>query len=113
MTFSNIDIVLSIFYGLVFLLGTLGNAFVIKWFGVKEERKKAGNKLVVVLAVNDFLSSIFVPLLQFHNIVSKALDPPGVWYIGKDLCISLAGLQQAFLIATSFLLMTIAIERFR
>ena len=107
------DIFLIICYGVVFLSGTIGNGLVVKWFGTKKERKRAGNKLVVVLAINDFLSSIFVPLLQIHFIISLSLTPRYLWYLGEGLCRTLFGIQVTFLIATSWLLIAISLERYR
>ena len=100
-------------YCLVFLFGTIGNCVVIQRFGSKAERKKAGNKLVMVLAVNDFLASIFVPLMEVHNIIRVSLHPPYAWYLGKGMCHILHNLQLTFLIATSMLLIAISMERFR
>ena len=113
MKLAALDVVLITCYGLVAVSGTVGNGLVIKWFGTKEERQKAGNKLVVVLAMNDFLSSIFVPLVQIHFIISLSLEPKYAWYLGEGLCRSLYGLQKTFLISPSWLLIAISIERYR
>ena len=107
MVYSAINIIQISFYSFIFIFGTIGNAFVVRWFGVPSEIGKAGNKLVVILAINDFLSSIFVPLHHIHRIVSKE-----TWHIRKALC-ALLGLYYTFLFATSFLLVAISIERFR
>ena len=100
-------------YGIVFVLGAAGNSFVAMMFGTKQERKKPGSKLVIVLAVNDFMSSIFVPLLQIQYLVSRSINVPKLWFLGKFLCHSLSGLQISCLLATSLLLTTISLERFR
>ena len=113
MRFHDVEIALITIYGLVVICGTLGNGLVIKWFVIGEERKKPGNKLVVVLAINDFLASIFVPLDQIHMITSRALGRPLAWYLGKAMCQSLSGIQLTFLSATPLLLIAISVERFR
>ena len=113
MALNGVDIVLTICYGFVFLSGTVGNSFVINWFGKKSERKKAGNKLVVMLAINDLISSVLVPLSQIHYLISASINPPGVWYLGKVLCYSLPGIGRTFLYATSFYLIAISLERYR
>ena len=111
--FDAVEVALLIFNGIVLTSGTVGNILVIRWFGTKEERKKAGNKLVVALAINDFLSSIFVPLFQIHNVIRLALDPPQAWYLGEVFCYLNFGLPVTFLMVTSFLLIAISVERFR
>ena len=113
MPFSVLDIVLMVAYGFVVIFGTVGNGLVIKWFGMREKRKKSGNKLVVFLAANDFLASIFMPLLQIHSIAANALDPQRSWYLGRGLCHSLLGIILSLLYATSMLLIAISVERFR
>ena len=113
MVFTGVDVALIICYALVFLFGTIGNCFVVRWFGNQKERQKAGNKLVTALAVNDFLSSIVVPLWQIHHIFRDSLQPKHAWYIGRGLCYSLPGLGMIFLHVTSFLLVAISLERYR
>ena len=113
MVYKVVDIILIVCYAFVFLSGTVGNGFVIRWFGRKGERRKAGNKLVVMLAINDLLSSVLVPLSQIHYLISASINPPGVWYLGKVLCYSLPGIGRTFLYATSFYLIAISLERYR
>ena len=55
-------------------------------FSTKDERKKAGNKLVIELAINEFLSSIFIPMFQINQMVNDSISPPDAWYLGKTLC---------------------------
>ena len=106
------SITIIVIYSFAFLLGVSGNLFVVKWFGNKRERKKAGNKLVVVLAINDLLSSIFVPMGQIHYMAMNFVSPPRAWYLGRELCYTLNGLQFTFIVATSLFLVMIALERF-
>ena len=107
------DIILVACYGIIFLCGTIGNTLVIKFLSTKAQWNKAANKLLTVLAINDFLSSICVPLLQIQYVVSVSLNPVGKWYLGKGLCYTLPGLQVTFLVATSWLLILVSIEWFR
>ena len=110
MVTNTVDIIQITSYCFVFISGTIGNAFVVRWFGAPTKIGNAGNKLVVVLAINDFFSSIFVPLYSIHTIVSYF---EGTWHLGKFFCHSLPGLNLTFLYATSFLLVAISMERFR
>ena len=111
--FDGVEVALLNFSGFVLMSGTIGNALVIRWFGTKEERKKAGNKLVVALAINDFLSSIFVPMFQVHEIINVSIKPPHAWYLGEVFCYLQYGMPLTFLMVTSFLLVAISVERFR
>ena len=110
MSLNSEDIILTIFYGFVVILGTIRNALVVKWFWAREE---AGSKLVVVLAINDFLASLLVPLNKIHGAVRHSLEPSDAWYLGQCLCYILHGMQMTFLYTTSWILIAIAIERFR
>ena len=112
MVSNTVDIIQITLYCFVFISGTVGNAFVMRWFGAPSEIGKAGNKLVVVLAVNDFFSSIFVPFYYIHYIV-RHFAIGGAWHLGKFFCHTLLGLYFTFLYATSFLLVAISIKRFR
>ena len=113
MAFNEKDIGLTVIYGIVVIFGIVGNSLVIRWFGFGEERGKPGNKLVVVLAVNDCLASICVPLLQIQNIAGRALSPPHAWYLGQGFCHLLFGVQLSLLFATPLLLIAISVERYR
>ena len=113
MAITDEHIILIVTYGIVVIFGTIGNMLVIAWFGFGEKRKNLGSKLVVALAINDFLASIFVPLLQIQFIVSASLNPPYAWNLGKTLCHSLNGIQLSFLIVTPYLLIAISVERLR
>ena len=100
---------LGVLYLLVIVFGAVGNILVVKWFGKKSIRKKAGNKMVVVLAVNDFVSSIIIPLLRISQIFQNIFQIDQ----GKTLCHLSGGVMEAFLIATSWLLVAISIDRLR
>ena len=111
--FKPLDIILLFFYPLVTILGVGGNLYVIKWFYSKERRKMAGSALVVVLAFNDLLASITVPSTQIHHIISHNKQPYGSWYLGKILCHTLHESGVVFLLATSWILIAIALERYK
>ena len=106
------EIVLVILYLMIFIFGVGGNILVIKSFSAPDTRKKAGSLLVIILAINDSFASILVPLNQIHAIVSRKLDPFAAWYLGEPLCYTIIGFGYIFLLATGWLLVAIAVERF-
>ena len=108
--FTTISLV--VLYSLVTLLGTVGNILVVKWFGKKNMRQKAGNKMVVVLAVNDFASSIFVPFLRISSLI-RLQEFSQVVVLRKALCYFSGGIMETFLIASSWLLVAISFDRLR
>ena len=107
------EIIFVILYLMIFVLGVGGNILVVKSFSAPNSRKKAGSKLVISLAVNDLFASILVPLTQIHSIVSRNTNPVAAWFLGKTLCYTIIGFSYIFLLATGWLLVSIAIERFR
>ena len=112
MSYALMQVSLVVLYSLVALLGTIGNTLVVKWFGEKNMRQKAGNKMVVVLAVNDFVSSIIVPFLRISYII-RLDDFSQKVVLRKTLCYFAAGIMETFLIATSWLLVAISVDRLR
>ena len=111
--FRPLDIVLLCFYPLVLILGVGGNLLVIRWFCAKNRRKMAGSVLVIVLAFNDLFASIMVPSTQIHMIISYNKEPHAAWYLGKVLCHTLHESGVVFLLATSWILVIIAMERYK
>ena len=87
MVSNTVDIIQITLYCFVFISGTIGNAFVVRWFGAPSEIGKAGNKLVVALAINDFLSSIFFPFCLIYSILHR-----GLWHLERFFCYSQIGL---------------------
>ena len=108
-----LHIALLCFYPLVAVLGVGGNVYVIKWFYSKQKRNIAGSSLVVVLACNDLLASIMVPSAQIHLIISFNKYPFNAWYLGELLCSTLQEFSVVFLLATSWILVVIALERYK
>ena len=113
MELATVDYVLIVFYGVICITGTIGNGFIVKWFGAQDERKKAGNKLVAVLAVNEIVASICIPLPEIYFILMGKLRHEYALFIERFLCHALPGAKVLFLTATAWLLMGISIERFR
>ena len=110
---SPLNITLLVCYSLIFTLGVCGNLLVVKWFYEQYKQKMAGSALVMVLAVNDLLASIIVPLTQIHYIISLNTQPKRAWYLGRMLCYTMRGFGILFLLATSWILIAIASERYK
>ena len=100
----------------IIVCGTVGNICVIRMFGFTKRRHHAGSALVVTLAVNDFLSSIFIPIdalfwITFLMRIEKGnfLSYP----FGKAMCYMLKSANPLFMMASSWLMAAISIERLR
>ena len=100
-------------YSLVIILGVGGNILVVRWFAFGNRRNSPGSIMVICLACNDCLSSVIVPLFRIHDIVAFQKQPQLAWYLGEALCYALPGLLRFFLLATSWILVAIAFERYR
>ena len=102
---------------IIIIVGTLGNAYVIRMFGFTERRHHAGSKLVVALAVTDFLSSILISIDGLTTVTLSAryrhLHGFGPYPYSKGACYLLKSVNSMFPMATSWLLTAISIERVR
>ena len=101
---------------LILVFGTVGNICVIHMHGFTEERHHAGSKLVVALAATDFLSSILIPVDAMTWITQRvrhpdAIDPPYPHSVG--VCFLLKSVSPLFMMASSWLLTAVSIERVR
>ena len=110
---SKVDILYIFLYVCVFVVGVLGNILVMKWFLEPDKRNRPGSVMVITLAFNDMLASIIVPLFRIHLIVAATIRPLDAWYLGRTLCYTIRGFNLAFVLATSWILVVIATERYR
>ena len=99
-------------YGVVMLVGVIGNSIVIKNFSTGERKKMAGSAMIVVLAVNDLLTSIFFPMYQFLELLYLKNINDG-WQFGHVLCVAPSGFGVITWMASSWTLVTISLERYR
>ena len=106
------ELVYLILYGMMIPLGVIGNGLTIKYFRFSPRWEQAGTKLLVVLAVNDLISSIYVPLEKMYDHYNKIVDNP-FWTLGMPMCYLMHSVTEMFFVATSWLLVIIAYERFR
>ena len=112
--FNGKDIILIFFYSFMIPLGLIGNGLTIRYFRFTPKWKEAGTKLLVVLAVNDLVSSLYVPLEKNHFIVQYVLSGySNTWIFGKLLCYLTVGLSDMLFVVTSWMLVAVAAERYR
>ena len=95
---------------IVFLIGVPGNSMVVYVLGLckRQHRNSNGNVFIVNLAVADILASATVPLVIIHDLLSN-----GKWYLGSFLCYLLPALNPITLVASSWALVVISIDRYR
>ena len=94
----------------VFLIGVPGNSLVIYVLGFRQrqQRKNTGNAFVVSLAVADVFASAAVPFVIVHDLTNVPR-----WRLGGFLCHFLSVLNPITLVASSWGLVVISIDRYR
>eukprot|EP00794_Sanderia_malayensis_P015749 gene15749-17338_t len=94
----------------VFLIGVPGNLMVSYVLGIKKKRnsKNNGDTFIVCLAVADLLASFFVPFVTIHDVINYPH-----WYLGEFMCYLLTPLLPLTLIASSWSLVLISLDRYR
>ena len=108
--FTQAEVLLLFMYVLVFLIGTVGNGVVIKIF--YDNRDQPGSRCVLMLAIVDCISSIWIPVTMIGQIVSKISDYLDAWPFGKVMCY-LRPFMLSLLAASAWLLVAICLERIR
>ena len=99
--------------GFIFLLGSLGNCFVIYIFAMTKRKKQAGSGFVVALAVTDLVSSIAIPTIPVVEIALRMKYKTPYWVFGKWGCHLINDIGPVFVTASSWILVAISIERWR
>ena len=110
--FNYKDILQLCIYSVTILIGTFGNLLVVKYFAFGELSSHPGSRFVVVLAVIDFVSSLWIPV--FVPIVEILYEAPTsyTWPFGEKACQILMFYPVLFY-ASSWLLVAISLERAR
>lgn len=95
---------------IVFLVGVPGNSMVIYVLGInqKQNRSNSGNVFIVNLAVADILASAAVPTVIIRDLLHTHR-----WNLGSFLCYLLPALNPITLVASSWALVVISIDRYR
>ena len=107
--FKDREIVSLALYSFVFIVGTVGNVWVIHRFA---SISAAGSKFVQVLACVDFLSSIWVPFLRITYTVCT-YDKVHHWPLGEASCRILQFCYQPLFYISAWLLVAISADRLR
>ena len=105
------DILKLSFYSVQIFIGTIGNALVVKHFAFGDVSIRPGARFVVVLAMLDFVSSIWFPgLVIVDTLYESPVSAP--WPFGKLAC-QISLFWPLLTYATSWLLLAISLERAR
>ena len=81
------DIVKICLYSLNLLVGTVGNALVIKYFASGDASGRPGSRFVIVLAGVDFISSIWLPARSIEKtLYHHPLMSFHIWGSGEITC---------------------------
>ena len=91
---------------ILFFLGIVGNLLALLWIWNNRKRKSRVNRIVLGLAIADFCVCIF------NMLVSVIYEMQNYrWYIGNIGCKAVMASQTASLIASSFMLVIMALDR--
>ena len=108
--FTQKEIFLLFMYVCVSLIGTVGNGMVIRTFHRKQDQP--GSRFVLILAVVDCVTSIWIPVTMIGINVNKISDGIYSWPFGKKMCY-LRPFEFSSFFASAWLLVAICLERSR
>uniref|UniRef100_A0A7M5WS96 G-protein coupled receptors family 1 profile domain-containing protein n=1 Tax=Clytia hemisphaerica TaxID=252671 RepID=A0A7M5WS96_9CNID len=107
-----VQVVLTVIYGIIFMLGTMGNVAVIVHYTrkiIKERNRSNLTKyLIVNLAVADFIASFTVPIGMIQDIWSLYN-----WHLGEVSCKLITPLYIISLGCSIWTMLAIALARYR
>ena len=106
---TELKVCLYVLYVLIFLFGTIGNSLVCYIIGLKKRRQPSGDIFIVSLAVADLLASVSVPVLMISDMASDFK----VWHFGHIGCHILPSISPITLVASSWSLVVISLDRYR
>ena len=111
MIFSwNLKNVIITSYVVIFIVGSVGNAAVIYIIGIRNKLIKSFDFYILSLAVADLISSVFVPIVSTHDLV---LNFNNWLLLGNIGCKLFVSIDHVTMLASSFMLILISVERLR
>lgn len=101
------DSALFVCYGLIFVIGILGNILVMIFFSFKMKRLTSYRLFIIHLAIADCVCSIIAPILYIYEVFSKK------WQLGLISCKILPVIPNITVTVSAWILCGIAYERYR
>ncbi|XP_047144063.1 somatostatin receptor type 2 isoform X2 [Hydra vulgaris] len=97
-------------FGIIFLIGVVGNASVIYEFGFKKKSKQrlTADCLILYLGIADFLSLLFNPLLYIYFTVTRYQQ----WHFGSYGCKIIPAIGQIMSSISIGVLLIFAVDRY-
>ncbi|XP_065659799.1 somatostatin receptor type 2 isoform X3 [Hydra vulgaris] len=97
-------------FGIIFLIGVVGNASVIYEFGFKKksEQRLTADCLILYLGIADFLSLLFNPLLYIYFTVTRYQQ----WHFGSYGCKIIPAIGQIMSSISIGVLLIFAVDRY-
>ena len=69
-------------YGMVAFFGVTGNSIVLYVIGYRKKRRTSSDNFILSLAIADFLSSVFAPILMLNDLITDSK----FWLYGVAMC---------------------------
>ncbi|XP_072038880.1 arg8-vasotocin receptor-like [Amphiura filiformis] len=91
---------------ILFVIGIVGNSMVVGWLWFNRKNTSRMNKIVLGLAIADFCVCFFVMFVSAMHTMNKSH-----WRLGNAMCKINQHLQSMSLMASSFMLVLLALDR--
>jgi len=101
------DTVLVVFYGLIFILGIIGNSLIFVFFGFRMKGLATYRLFLIHLAIADCTCSVVTPIVYMYETVSPR------WQLGTASCKILQVIPSVSITVSGWILCGIAYERYR
>ena len=98
-----------IFYGMVAFFGVTGNSIVLYVIGYRKKRRTSSDIFILSLAIADFLSSLFAPMLMLNDLITDSK----CWLYGGAMCYLVHLVEGVALAASAWSLLLISLDRYR
>ena len=110
--YTTVEIIQLCVYAFTMLIGTIGNALVVKSFASENVLGRPGSRFVIVLGVIDFISSVWIPGLMIIDTIYANPRAFNYWPFGEITC-RILYFYPFLTYATPWLLVAISVERAR